>query len=159
MEIVQNFSELRFSPYVISFLADDILLLRYVEVAGALEKNLTVVKMRNSEHSKELMRYDITGQGVVIRESFRNYRGVGTGTAELRDGLRQPGEPGLTDFESAALHALLDLGETPLGALARRVGLPELEMAVALDRLVSLRYAAMRREQAEALFRPLPRSS
>jgi circadian clock protein KaiC len=159
MEIVQNFGELRFSPYVISFLADDILLLRYVEVAGELEKNLTVVKMRNSDHSKDLMRYDITGQGVVIRSSFRDYRGVGTGAAELRDGVRQPGEPGLTDSETAAFHALIDLGESPLAAVARRIGLGEAETSAAVARLVSLRYAARRQQQTETVFRPLARSS
>lgn len=159
MEIVQNFGELRFSPYVISFLADDILLMRYVEVAGQLEKNLTIIKMRNSDHSKEMMRYDITSQGIAVRDSFHDYRGVGTGAAELRDGARQPGEPGLTASEAAAFYALLERGESSLGAIAWRIGLPEVEASAALDRLVNLHYAARRQEQDETLFRPLARSS
>ena len=40
MEIVQSSTDLRLSPYVISFLADNIILLRYVEIAGQLRKSL-----------------------------------------------------------------------------------------------------------------------
>ena len=53
MEIVQSTTDLRLSPYVISFLADDIILLRYVEIAGQLRKSLVVIKMRNSDHSND----------------------------------------------------------------------------------------------------------
>lgn len=54
MEIVQSYTDLQFSPFVISFLADDIVLRRYVEMAGMLRKCLVVVKMRESDHSKEI---------------------------------------------------------------------------------------------------------
>jgi hypothetical protein len=39
MEITESSNDLRFSPYVISFLADDLILLRYVEIAGDINKN------------------------------------------------------------------------------------------------------------------------
>ncbi len=77
MEIVQNTTELRFSPYVISFLADTILLLRYVELGGRFRKSLVVVKMRNSRHSDALWLYDITAQGVVVRAALGDTRGSG----------------------------------------------------------------------------------
>src|SRR3989449_7877257 len=44
MEIEQSFTDLRLSPYVISFLADNIILLRYIEIAGQLRKGLRVIK-------------------------------------------------------------------------------------------------------------------
>src|SRR5436309_2116352 len=87
MEIVQTSSELRFSPYLISFLADDIILLRHVEIAGQLRKSLAVIKMRNSDHSKELWLYDITEQGLIVRQSLRDARGTGAVTAELGAGV------------------------------------------------------------------------
>src|SRR5438270_1317151 len=54
MEIVQTSSELRFSPCLISFLSDDIILLRHVEIAGQLRTSLAEIKMRNGGHSNEL---------------------------------------------------------------------------------------------------------
>ncbi len=157
MEIVQTSSELRFSPYVISFLSDDIILLRHVEIAGQLRKSLAVIKMRNSDHSKELWLYDITEQGLVVRQSLRDAQGTGVGTATLGPGAGRPPSPGLTDGEATVLGALLDLGETPTDALARRVGLAEPDLDAALDRLVGLGYAE-RREDGGIIYRPVARS-
>ncbi len=157
MEIVQTSSELRFSPYVISFLSDDIILLRHVEIAGQLRKSLAVIKMRNSDHSKELWLYDITEHGLVVRQSLRDARGTGVGTATLGPGAARPTYPGLTDGEATVLGALLDLGETTAAAVARRVGLAEPELDAALDRLVGLGYAE-RREDGGIIYRPVARS-
>jgi circadian clock protein KaiC len=157
MEIVQNFAELRFSPYVVSFLADDILLLRYVEIDGQLRKSLAVVKMRNSDHSKALMRYEITARGLVVRDSLRDYRGIGTGAAELRDGARIPTYAGLIESESVVLLALLALGETSAQALAERTGLHEPALTAALDRLVFLHYADRQQRGECAVYRGVAR--
>jgi hypothetical protein len=158
MEIVQTAADLRFSPYVISFLADDIILLRYVELEGQLRKSIAVVKMRNSDHSKELRLYEITARGLVVREGLRDYRGIGAGAAELREGARRPLYPGLTDRETSVLRALLEAGEAPPEALARRTGLPEADLAAALDRLVGLAYASSHEEEARTVYRPVARS-
>ena len=159
MEIVQTTSELRFSPYIISFLSDDIILLRHIEIAGQLRTSLAVVKMRNSDHSKELWLYDITGQGLVVRQSLRDSRGTGVGTATLGPGAGAPTYPGLTERETTALGALLALGEATAEELARRVGLAKPELDAALGRLVALGYAE-RREQvgAETVYQPMARS-
>ncbi len=157
MEIVQNYSELRFSPYVISFLADDILLLRYVEIAGELQKSLAVVKMRNSGHSQELLRYDITDHGIVVRESLRDYRGVGSGAAELREGARRPAYAGLTAAETVVLDGLLELGEASLAELTGRTGVRDPELIAALDRLARLNYAVQRQVAGGMLYRPVAR--
>jgi circadian clock protein KaiC len=156
MEIVQSSTDLRFSPYVISFLADDIILLRYVEIAGQLRKSLAVVKMRNSDHSKDLRLYEITAQGLIVRESLQDYRGISTGAAELRAGTRRPIYPGLTDHEMVVLRALIELREAPAEVLARRTGLPEgPSLTSALDRLVSLNYAIRLDENAGTSYRPV----
>jgi len=157
MEIVQNFAELRFSPYVVSFLADDILLLRYVEIDGQLRKSLAVVKMRNSDHSKALMRYEITAHGLVVRESLRDYRGIGAGAAELRDGPRPPTYAGLTESEAAVLLALLAIGETPAPAVGERAGIREPALTAALERLVLLHYADRQQRGECAVYRGVGR--
>ncbi len=157
MEIVQTTDELRFSPYIISFLSDDIILLRHVEIEGQLRKSLAVIKMRNSDHSKELWLYDITGQGLIVRQSLWDLRGAGTATATLRSGVGQPAYPGLTGRETTVLEAVLEVREATVGDLERRTGLGEADLTAALDRLVGLGYAE-RRQDAGAVYRPAARS-
>ncbi|MBC8076383.1 MAG: AAA family ATPase [Chloroflexales bacterium] len=158
MEIVQSYTDLRFSPYVISFLADDIILLRYVELAGQLRKSLVVVKMRNSGHSKEMRLYEITDRGLIVRESLQDYQGIGTGTTELRAGVQPPMHPGLIKEELSVLHALIELGEAPVAALAQRSGLAEGGgLIAALDRLVRLDYAVKLENDGDTRYRPVAR--
>jgi circadian clock protein KaiC len=157
MEIVQTTSELRFSPYIISFLSDDIILLRHIEIAGRLRTCLAVIKMRNSDHNKELWLYDITGHGVIMRQSLRDAQGIGTATAALEGGIDGRPYSGLTERETQVLRALLDLGEAPVEELGRRSGVREAELTAALDRLISLRYADRRTEDG-AVYRPVARS-
>jgi circadian clock protein KaiC len=142
MEIAQHATDLRFSPYVISFLTDDIILLRYVERAGQLQKSLIVVKMRNSAHSTDIHMYDITEQGLIVRESLQEQRSSGTDVTELPTGLSVPAYPGLTGQEVMVLRALIERTDASVEELAQRTGLvQEPSLITALDRLVSLAYA------------------
>lgn len=79
-ELVDSYTEMRLSPHGISFLTDGIVLQRYAEIAGELRKFLTVVKMRGIEHSRKLRFYDITHDGIVMKESVENYDGLLLGT-------------------------------------------------------------------------------
>ncbi len=79
MEIVEAFTDMRFSPHAISFLTDDIIRVRYVEIDGQLRKILTVVKMRGGDHSKDIREYDITSDGLVLGERLVGYEGLTTG--------------------------------------------------------------------------------
>ncbi|MEO8223599.1 MAG: ATPase domain-containing protein, partial [Gammaproteobacteria bacterium] len=66
VEIEDSFTSFEFSHYTISFLTDDIVRLRYVEIDGQLRKVLVVVKMRGGNHSKDIREYVITNKGVVV---------------------------------------------------------------------------------------------
>ena len=79
VEIEENFTSMDLSNFTVSFLADDIVRLRYVSIDGQLRKMLLVVKMRRSEHSIDMCGYQITSKGVVIGERLRGYRGLTTG--------------------------------------------------------------------------------
>jgi circadian clock protein KaiC len=80
VEVEDTFTELQFSHYAISFLTDDIIRLRYVEIDGQLRKVLVVVKMRGGNHSKDIREYVITGKGVVVIHPRRtDYHGLITG--------------------------------------------------------------------------------
>ena len=66
VEIEDSFTSFEFSHYTISFLTDDIVRLRYVEIDGQLRKVIVVVKMRGGNHSKDIREYVITDEGVVV---------------------------------------------------------------------------------------------
>ena len=82
VEVTETFTELAFSPYSISFLSDDIIRLRYVEIGGQLRKVLMVVKMRAGDHSKDIREYEITSQGLRVGERLTDYHGLITGVPE-----------------------------------------------------------------------------
>ncbi len=79
VEVDENFTSLNLSNFTVSFLADDIVRLRYVSINGQLRKMLLVVKMRRSQHSIDMCEYQITGEGVVIGEPLRGYRALTSG--------------------------------------------------------------------------------
>jgi circadian clock protein KaiC len=92
VEVEDSFAALQFSHYAISFLTDDILRLRYVEIDGQLRKVMVVIKMRGGNHSKDIREYVITDKGVVIIHPRRtDYDGLTTGIP-TRTGPRQAQE-------------------------------------------------------------------
>jgi len=66
----------------ISYLADNILFLRYIEVDGEIRKAMGVLKKRASDFERTLREFEITGDGIVLGEPLRNLRGILTGTPE-----------------------------------------------------------------------------
>ena len=80
VEVEDSFTGFSFSHYTISFLTDDIIRLRYVEIDGQLRKVMVVIKMRGGNHSKDIREYVITDKGVVvIRPRSTDYDGLTTG--------------------------------------------------------------------------------
>jgi len=80
VELDESFTEFRFSHYMVSFLADDIVRLRYVDIDGVLRRIVTVIKMRDSDHSKDIREYEITRKGVVLTgRRLNEYRALITG--------------------------------------------------------------------------------
>ncbi|MDB5353631.1 MAG: Circadian clock protein KaiC [Phycisphaerales bacterium] len=93
VEVEESFTELLYSTYSISFLSDDIIRLRYVEIDGELRKVLVVVKMRGGNHNKEIREYEITSKGIVVGDRLHGYRGLLTGVPERSDpGTRGNGD-------------------------------------------------------------------
>ncbi|MFO7816556.1 MAG: circadian clock protein KaiC [Desulfovibrionales bacterium] len=60
----------------ISTLTDSIILLRYVEIFGEMRRGLTVLKMRGSQHDKNIREFTIDGSGMHIGKPFRNVGGI-----------------------------------------------------------------------------------
>jgi circadian clock protein KaiC len=89
VDIVQSFTELTLSSHIMEFLADVLVLQRYVELEGKLEKVLAVVKMRTSGHDTRVVRYAIDASGVVIGDGLPTYGGLLTGVPLVRPGAPQ----------------------------------------------------------------------
>jgi circadian clock protein KaiC len=83
VEVEDSFTALQFSHYAISFLTDDIIRLRYVEIDGQLRRVIAVIKMRGGNHSKDIREYVVTDKGVVVIHPRRTtYNGLITGIPE-----------------------------------------------------------------------------
>lgn len=86
VELEDSYTDLRFSPQGIAFLTDAIIIQRYVEIDGQLKRALAVVKVRSSQHSKELREYEISSTGgIVVGGMLKGYEGLLTGTPRGRE--------------------------------------------------------------------------
>ena len=84
VEVEDTFTALPFSQYVISFLTDDIIRMRYVEINGQLRKVMVIIKMRGSNHSKDIREYILTDKGLVIIDPRQtDYAALTTGSPNL----------------------------------------------------------------------------
>ena len=82
-ELEDRYTDLRFSPYGTAFLTDAIVLERYVQLENELRRCIAVVKVRNSDHSKELREFTIVKGRMVIGEAMSGYEGLLVGRPTL----------------------------------------------------------------------------
>ena len=78
-ELEDRYNMLRFSSYGNAFLADAIIMQRYVELAGQFRRVISVIKVRGSDHSKDVRFFDIVDGKTAIGERLTNYSGVLSG--------------------------------------------------------------------------------
>jgi len=91
-ELEDRYTDLRFSPYGSAFLADAIIVQRYIEIAGQFKRAISVVKVRGSQHSKDIRSFDITDDGIVLGETLSEYAGIMTGQPMITPSPEQPGD-------------------------------------------------------------------
>jgi circadian clock protein KaiC len=87
-EVEDSYTALRFSPHGTAFLTDAIIMQRYIELKGQLQRIMAVVKVRGSAHSKDMRAFEITKDGIVMGETLGSYEGLLTGSPELIPGAR-----------------------------------------------------------------------
>jgi circadian clock protein KaiC len=78
-----HYTELHLGPYGSAFLVDAIVVQRYVELGGQFKRFCSVVKVRGSQHSKDMRLFDITDLGIVIGETLSAYTGTLSGHPTL----------------------------------------------------------------------------
>ncbi|HLF25371.1 MAG TPA: ATPase domain-containing protein [Anaerolineae bacterium] len=63
-----------------AFVMDSVLMLRYVEIDSVVRKALLVLKLRGSEHAKDIRQFEITGNGLEVRAKFEGREGILSGS-------------------------------------------------------------------------------
>jgi circadian clock protein KaiC len=140
-EVVGSYPDVRFTSGRVSFITDNVIAQRYVEIGGRLQKVLSVVKMRGSQHSSEFRTYEVGATGATVGGPLHDYHGILTGNPSLMLSAAHAGPPGLTNSEANVLEALIRLGSAGPEPLAARVGLPAADVSAALTRIVALGFA------------------
>ncbi|MFW6115475.1 MAG: RAD55 family ATPase [Chloroflexota bacterium] len=73
-------------PRGLSSLVDVVIVMRYVEIAAAVQRAILVLKMRGSDHGKEIRRYRIEPGGLRVLDVFEGCEGLLSGTPHLAFG-------------------------------------------------------------------------
>ncbi|RLM73016.1 ATPase domain-containing protein [Halorubrum sp. Atlit-26R] len=78
----------------VSYLADNILFLRHLEVDGEIRKAIGVLKKRTSDFERTIREFAITEHGITVGEPMSGFRGILSGTPEVvdREADRNDGE-------------------------------------------------------------------
>ncbi len=63
----------------IPFIVDTYIVLRYVEIDSAIEKALCFLKMRGSDHHKDIRCFRITSNGIEVESKFSGREGIMSG--------------------------------------------------------------------------------
>jgi len=71
------------SPVDLSYLADNMLLLRYFEAAGKVRKAISVVKKRSSEHEDTIRELRLKPGNIVVGKPVAEFQGVITGVPQF----------------------------------------------------------------------------
>ncbi len=83
-ELEDRYTELRFSPYGTAFLTDAIIVQRYIEVDGRLQRIMAVVKIRASDHSTDLRLFHIDEEGIKVDQMLVGHEGLLSGSPTRR---------------------------------------------------------------------------
>jgi circadian clock protein KaiC len=67
-----------------SYLADNVVLLRYFEALGEVQQAISVFKKRGSRHERAIRKFSITPNGVEIGPQLKHFHGVLTGVPKLQ---------------------------------------------------------------------------
>ncbi len=74
----------------VPFIADSYILLRYVEIESAVHKALLVLKLRGSDHAKDIRQFIITDRGIQVQDKFIGREGIMSGSPRsMAEAFRQ----------------------------------------------------------------------
>jgi circadian clock protein KaiC len=71
----------------VSYLADNVLLLRHFETNGEVRQAISVFKKRGGPHERTLRQFSMSSQGIHVGPALRQFHGILTGVPTLRNDL------------------------------------------------------------------------
>ena len=81
---MQNITgDFKVTDFKVSYMADNIIFLRYIEMQGQLKKAIGILKKRLSDFERTLREFEITPSGIKVGEPLSNLRGILTGNPEF----------------------------------------------------------------------------
>jgi circadian clock protein KaiC len=80
------------TPFDVTYLADNVLLLRYFEARGRIRQAISVFKKRSGRHERTVRDFSLAG-GITVGEALDSFQGVLTGIPTLT-GEPQPPSSG-----------------------------------------------------------------
>jgi circadian clock protein KaiC len=88
-EIEAITGDFRATDIGISYMADNIIFMRYLEIGGEMRRAMGVLKKRLSDFEKTLREYQITRYGFKVGRPLTDLRGILSGTPERTNGHRE----------------------------------------------------------------------
>lgn len=131
-EIAQLFGAFQLSEYGISFIADNVILLRYVEMDGQVSRALSVLKVRGSQHSNTLWEFGISEEGIQIIKPIRAITGILTGNPVINE---SSATADLNPRLNYILNMLRSMGSASVDELETRTGIAPEQVEEAIDDL------------------------
>ena len=132
-EIPEMFGPFQLSEYGVSFVVDNVILLRYLELSGRMGRAINIMKVRGSEHSKEIRYFEINNDGIQITTVVDAQTGVLTGIPIIRDKIERLQY--LPNKARYVIEALSENGKTNLQDLVSLTGLTTEDLAKELEEL------------------------
>lgn len=132
-EIPEMFGPFQLSEYGVSFVVDNVILLRYLELSGRMGRAINIMKVRGSEHSKEIRNFEINNDGIQITTVVDAQTGALTGIPIIRDKLERLQY--LPNKARYVIEALSENGKTNLQDLVSLTGLTTEDLAKELEEL------------------------
>ena len=141
-EIPELFGPLQLSAHGISFISDNVVLLRYVEIGSTLRRGISVLKVRGRDHDKTVREFEITADGLHILPGFGDW-------VSVLSGQPRPFEPAAAgrgrasvNLENQLLERLVRSGPATAAELARKLAVRQSEIHAVLDDLTQQGFVA-----------------
>lgn len=150
-EVIGGPTEQRFTVHQMSFLCDDIILNRFVEIDSEFRRVVTVLKMRRARHSRAIRSYSITSRGVEVGGLLPDYHGLTGGVPDYRPRDR-PVYHGLTEREGSLLEAVERAGDRTAAILGEETGLRADELQRGLARLIEVGFVSPVEHDGEVVY-------
>ena len=71
----------------VSYLADNVLLMRYFESQGVVRRAFSVIKKRSGDHETSIRELKLSSAGIQVGEPLTQFRGILAGSATAEEGL------------------------------------------------------------------------